>query len=59
MEKMAERVMGVSYKEFRTLSVDDATGVGIHHIEITFDHPDLAGWMRAHEANTKLANGGR
>ncbi|MFB9806948.1 hypothetical protein ACFFQF_17680 [Haladaptatus pallidirubidus] len=56
---MAERVMGVSYKEFRTLSVDDATGVGIHHIEITFDHPDLAGWMRAHEANTKLANGGR
>ena len=26
-------------------------GVGGHHIEITFTHPDLAGWMRAHEAN--------
>jgi hypothetical protein len=26
-------------------------GVGGHHIEITFAHPDLAGWMRAHEAN--------
>ncbi|WP_435159848.1 hypothetical protein [Haladaptatus sp. DFWS20] len=51
MEEMAERVPGVSYKESRTLCVDDAMGVGGHHIEITFAHPDLAGWMRAHEAN--------
>ncbi len=33
--------------------------VGSHHIEITFAHPDLAGWMRAHEANADIANGGR
>ncbi len=52
MEEMAERVPGVTYKESRTLCVDDAMGVGGHHIEITFAHPDLAGWMRAHEANT-------
>ncbi|WP_227380256.1 hypothetical protein [Haladaptatus halobius] len=58
MEEMAERVPGVSYKESRTLSVDDAMGVGGHHIEITFAHPDLAGWMRAHEANAER-NGGR
>jgi vacuolar-type H+-ATPase subunit I/STV1 len=58
MEEMAERVPGVSYKESRTLSVDDEMGVGGHHIEITFAHPDLAGWMRAHEANTGK-NGGR
>ena len=51
MEEMAERVPGVTYKESRTLCVDDAMGVGGHHIEITFAHPDLAGWMRAHEAN--------
>ncbi|GAA0249584.1 hypothetical protein ACFFQF_31775 [Haladaptatus pallidirubidus] len=51
MEEMAERVPGVTYKTSRTLSVDDAMGVGGHHIEITFAHPDLAGWMRAHEAN--------
>jgi hypothetical protein len=59
MEEMAERVPGVSYKESRALSVDDALGVGGHHIEITFGHPDLAGWMRAHEANAEIANGGR
>ncbi|WP_435157505.1 hypothetical protein [Haladaptatus sp. DFWS20] len=58
MEEMAERVPGVTYKESRTLSVDDAMGVGGHHIEITFAHPDLAGWMRAHEANAG-GNGGR
>ena len=57
MEEMAERVPGVTYKESRTLCVDDAMGVGGHHIEISFAHPDLAGWMRAHEANA--ANGGR
>ena len=59
MEVMAERVRGVSYKESRTLSIDDAMGVGGHHIEITFAHPDLAGWMRAREANTEIVNGGR
>ncbi|WP_254663340.1 hypothetical protein [Haladaptatus sp. W1] len=58
MEEMAERVPGVTYKESRTLCVDDAMGVGGHHIEITFAHPDLAGWMRAHEANAG-GNGGR
>ncbi len=58
MEEMAERVPGVTYKESRTLCVDDAMGVGGHHIEITFAHPDLAGWMRAHEANAER-NGGR
>ena len=56
MEEMAERVPGVTYKESRTRCVDDAMGVGRHHIEITFAHPDLAGWMRAHEANA--VNGG-
>jgi hypothetical protein len=40
------------------LSMDDAMGVGGHHIEITFTHPDLVGWMRAHEANAG-GNGGR
>jgi hypothetical protein len=59
MEEMSERVPGVTYKETRTLSIDDDMGVGGHHIEITFAHPDLAGWMRAHEANTEIANGGR
>lgn len=39
MEKMAERVPGVTDTEFRTLSIDDATGVGGHHIEITFAYP--------------------
>jgi DNA integrity scanning protein DisA with diadenylate cyclase activity len=58
-EEMTERVPDVSYKESRTLSVDDAMGVGGHHIEITFGHPDLAGWMRAHEANADIANGDR
>jgi DNA integrity scanning protein DisA with diadenylate cyclase activity len=58
MEEMAERVPGVTYKESRTLCADDAMGVGGHHIEITFAHPDLAGWMRAHEANAG-GNGGR
>ena len=43
MEEMAERVPGVTYKESRTLCVDDAMGVGGHHIELTFAHPDLAG----------------
>ena len=57
MKEMAERVPGVSYQESRTLSIDDAMGVGGHQIEITFAHPDVAGWMRAHEANA--ANGGR
>ncbi|WP_245800221.1 hypothetical protein [Haladaptatus litoreus] len=51
MEEMTERVPGVSYKESRTLSIDDAMCIGGHHIEITFAHPDLAGWMRDHEAN--------
>ena len=41
---------GVTYRETRTLSIDDATSVGGHHIEITFAHPDLKEWMRAHEA---------
>ncbi|WP_227378101.1 hypothetical protein [Haladaptatus halobius] len=59
MEEMAERVPGVSYKESCTLSMDDAMGVGGHHIEITFGHSDLAGWMRAHEANADIAKGGR
>jgi chromosome segregation ATPase len=59
MEEMAERVPGVTYKESRTLCAEDAMGVGGHHIEITFGHPDLAGWMRAHEANAEIANGGR
>ncbi|WP_227379732.1 hypothetical protein [Haladaptatus halobius] len=59
MEEMAERVPGVSYKESRTLSVDDALGVGGHHIEITFGHPDLAVCIRAHEASAELAHGGR
>jgi hypothetical protein len=54
MEEMAERVPGVSYKTSRTLSVGDVMGVGGHHIEITFGHPDLAGWMRAHEVNAEL-----
>ncbi|WP_245800098.1 hypothetical protein [Haladaptatus litoreus] len=45
-------------KESRTLSIDDAMGVGDHHIEITFAHPDLAGGMRAHETNAER-NGGR
>lgn len=58
MEEMAERVPGVIYKESRTLSIDDTMGVGGHHIEIRFAHPDLAGWMRAHEANVEQ-NGGR
>ncbi|WP_435158414.1 hypothetical protein [Haladaptatus sp. DFWS20] len=58
MEEMAERVPGVTYKTSRTLSIDDAMGVGGHHIEITFAHPELAGWMRAHEANAG-GNGGR
>jgi hypothetical protein len=58
MEEMAERVPDVCYKSSRTLSVDDAMGVGGHHIEITFGHPELARWMRAHEANAEL-NGGR
>ncbi|MFB9809549.1 hypothetical protein ACFFQF_32775 [Haladaptatus pallidirubidus] len=40
---MAERVPGVTYKESRTLCMDDAMGLGRHHIEITFAHPDLAG----------------
>ncbi len=39
---MAESVPGVTYKEPRTLSIDDAMGVGGHHIETTFAHPDLA-----------------
>ena len=38
MEEMAERVPGVTYKESRTLSIDDAMSVGGHHIEITFAH---------------------
>jgi hypothetical protein len=58
MEEMAQRVHGVSNKTSRPLSVDDAMDVGGHHIEITFGHPDLAGWMRAHEANTETAKGG-
>jgi DNA integrity scanning protein DisA with diadenylate cyclase activity len=58
MEEMAERVLGVTYKELRTLSIDNAMSVGGHHIEITFGHPDLVGWMRAHEANVR-GNGGR
>ncbi|WP_435158546.1 hypothetical protein [Haladaptatus sp. DFWS20] len=57
MEEIAERVPGVTYKTSRTLCVDDAMGVGGHHIEITFAHPDLAGWMRTHEANAG-GNGG-
>ena len=40
MEEMVDRVAGVSYRESRTLSVDDVMGVGGHHIEITFAHPD-------------------
>ena len=52
MEEMADRVPGVTYKESRTLSADDALGVGSRHIEISFADPDLAGWMRAHDANT-------
>ena len=36
MKEMAKRVPGVNYKESRTLCVDDAMGVGGHHIEITF-----------------------
>ncbi|WP_231186361.1 hypothetical protein [Haladaptatus sp. DYF46] len=53
MEEMFEHVPGVTDKESRTLCVDDAMGVGGHHIEIRFVHPDLAGWMRAHEANAE------
>ena len=52
MEEMADRVPGVTYKQSRTLSADDAMGVGGRHIEISFADPDLAGWMRAHDANT-------
>jgi hypothetical protein len=48
---MAERVPGVTYKESRTLLVDDTMGVDGHHIETRFAHPDLSWWMRAHEAN--------
>ncbi|WP_227377235.1 hypothetical protein [Haladaptatus halobius] len=59
MEEMGDRVPGVSYKESRTQSVDDAMDVGGHHIEIMFGHPDLAGWMRAHQANSEITNGGR
>ncbi|MFC6764645.1 hypothetical protein [Natrinema soli] len=51
MEEMAERVPGVTYKESRTLG-PETMGVGGHHIEISFAHPDLAGWIRAREANT-------
>ncbi|WP_227379520.1 hypothetical protein [Haladaptatus halobius] len=58
MEEMAERVPDVCYKTSRTLSVDDAMGVGGYHIEITFGHPDLAVWMRVHEVNGELTNGG-
>ncbi|WP_255767599.1 hypothetical protein [Haladaptatus halobius] len=39
--------------------VDDAIDVGGRHIEITFDHPDLAGWMQVHEANMEIATGWR
>lgn len=42
MEEMAERVPGVTDKESRTLLVDDAMGIGGHHIEIMFAHSDLA-----------------
>ncbi|WP_227378391.1 hypothetical protein [Haladaptatus halobius] len=59
MEERAERVPGVSYKESQMLSVDDAMDVGGHHIKITFGHPDLQGWMRAHEANAEIKNRGR
>lgn len=52
MEAMAERVPSVNDTESRTLSADNALGVGGRHIEISFADPDLAGWMRAHEANT-------
>ena len=41
MEQMAEGVPGVTYKESRTLSVDDAMGVGGHHIGLTFAYSDL------------------
>ena len=58
LEKMAERVPGVTYKDSRTLSIDDVMGVGGHHIEIAFAHPDLAGWIQAYEANAER-NGGR
>ncbi|WP_433630967.1 hypothetical protein [Halomicrococcus sp. NG-SE-24] len=53
MEEMAERVPGVTYKESRTVLADDAMGVGGRHIEISFADPDLAGWMRAHEASMR------
>ncbi len=42
MEEMAERVPGVTYKESRTLSADDALGVGGRHIKISFADPDFA-----------------
>ncbi|SIR97755.1 hypothetical protein SAMN05421858_4916 [Haladaptatus litoreus] len=51
MEEMAERVPGVTYKESKNLG-PETMGVGGRHIEISFAHPDLAGWMRAHEADT-------
>lgn len=57
-EEIAEWVPGVTDKERRTLSIDDAIGGGGHHIEITFAHPGLAGWMRAHESNAG-GSGGR
>ncbi|WP_433630976.1 hypothetical protein [Halomicrococcus sp. NG-SE-24] len=52
MGEMADRVPGVNYKESRTVLADDAMGVGGRHIEISVADPDLAGWMRAHNANT-------
>ncbi|MCO8244870.1 MULTISPECIES: hypothetical protein [unclassified Haladaptatus] len=47
------------HDESRTLSVDNATGVGGHHIEMMFAHLDLARWMQVHEANGEVAEGGR
>ncbi|WP_227377878.1 hypothetical protein [Haladaptatus halobius] len=54
---MTERVPGVSDKTSRPLSISDATCVCGHHIELTVGPPDVAGWMRAHEANAG-GNGG-
>lgn len=53
MEELAERVPGVNDTENRTVSADDALGVGGRHIEISFADPDLVAWMRAHEASTR------
>ncbi|WP_433634274.1 hypothetical protein [Halomicrococcus sp. NG-SE-24] len=50
MEELADRVPGVNYKESRTVSADDALGVGGRHIEISVADPDLAGWMRTYDA---------